>query len=267
MSEQSTPPAIPPPLRPTIPEGTEWSCAACTALNPLVVGVYACSVCETLNNEAVDQLLAIIDPEGLLKAPPPTINPPPEKIVKIADLPPPEECKEFPFHVFDVEYRRRYYRHFLTLNVPSGLEFPPDLIRFVVHYIADGYEKGDIVEARDKFNKWYTAEILDIAEGKVFIHYQGWPSKWDEWIPNSESGDRLAPVLTNTNGQPFSKPPLVPAAPVAQVPQAVPTPVTADPEHIATIMALGFEAEQAIEVLEEFNNDVEQAMNALLDNQ
>jgi ubiquitin carboxyl-terminal hydrolase 4/11/15 len=61
---------------------------------------------------------------------------------------------------------------------------------------------GDLVDAMDKMNRWYESTVRDVKEEKVFIHYNNWPSKWDEWIP--KDSERLAEVHTHTAG-PYKK--------------------------------------------------------------
>jgi hypothetical protein len=43
-------------------------------------------------------------------------------------------------------------------------------------------EVGGFVDCRDKFGKWCEAEILDINNSRVLVHYLAWASKWDETI-------------------------------------------------------------------------------------
>ena len=52
---------------------------------------------------------------------------------------------------------------------------------------------GDVVDVRDVYQKWYQADILAVnaADNSVLVHYQGWHTKWDEWI--STNTDRFAP--------------------------------------------------------------------------
>jgi len=57
---------------------------------------------------------------------------------------------------------------------------------------------NDELDAQDSQNKWYMANIRDVKEDKVFVHFINWSSKWDEWI--DRSSDRLAPVNTYTTG-------------------------------------------------------------------
>lgn len=48
-------------------------------------------------------------------------------------------------------------------------------------------KKGKIreIDARDKKKNWYPARIitLDQEMNKIKVHFYGWDSRWDEWIP------------------------------------------------------------------------------------
>ena len=39
---------------------------------------------------------------------------------------------------------------------------------------------GDKIDARDTVQKWYVSNVRDVKEGKVFIHFTSWDTKWDE---------------------------------------------------------------------------------------
>ena len=41
---------------------------------------------------------------------------------------------------------------------------------------------GDWVDVKDTNNDWHEAQIAKLKENKAFIHYNGWGSRWDEWI-------------------------------------------------------------------------------------
>ncbi len=49
---------------------------------------------------------------------------------------------------------------------------------------SDGrWTKDDYVEVLDTARKWLPAQVIRISEADdVFVHYDGWSSKWDEWI-------------------------------------------------------------------------------------
>lgn len=43
---------------------------------------------------------------------------------------------------------------------------------------------GQWVDCKDTVNQWLEATVLQVDNdnNRVFIHYNGWPSRWDEWI-------------------------------------------------------------------------------------
>ena len=62
--------------------------------------------------------------------------------------------------------------------------------------IAEQYEVGEWVDAKDTIEQWLEAQVMQLNNGKAYIHYNGWESRWDEWI-DIHSG-RLAPFRTYT---------------------------------------------------------------------
>jgi hypothetical protein len=57
---------------------------------------------------------------------------------------------------------------------------------------------GDRIDAKDKSQLWYEAIVknTDNAKAEVFVHYIGWGTKYDEWIPISS--DRLQLLHSET---------------------------------------------------------------------
>ncbi|CAM9805931.1 unnamed protein product [Chrysoparadoxa australica] len=51
--------------------------------------------------------------------------------------------------------------------------------------------KGSRVDCKDARGLWTPAVVNDIDGTKVFIHYMGWNSRWDEWIDMAVD-DRVA---------------------------------------------------------------------------
>jgi hypothetical protein len=60
---------------------------------------------------------------------------------------------------------------------------------------------GDAVDARDTVGEWIPARLRDRRDRLVFVHYEQWEAKWDEWLPIDS--DRLAPAGSRT-GPPHS---------------------------------------------------------------
>jgi hypothetical protein len=60
--------------------------------------------------------------------------------------------------------------------------------------------KGMWVDVKDTVDQWLEAQIIDVratASGtSVFVHYNGWPSRWDEWIDAQSS--RIQPLRAKT---------------------------------------------------------------------
>ena len=57
---------------------------------------------------------------------------------------------------------------------------------------------GQWLDVKDTVNQWLEATVLEMdgdAE-RFFIHYNGWPPRWDEWI--CWDSDRVAPFRTRT---------------------------------------------------------------------
>jgi len=52
------------------------------------------------------------------------------------------------------------------------------------------YPFGTRVDACDIENKWYAATVLQETEAQVYVRYEGWSSKWNEWI--GKKSTRLA---------------------------------------------------------------------------
>jgi hypothetical protein len=55
---------------------------------------------------------------------------------------------------------------------------------------------GQWLDVKDTVNQWLESTVMDIADGKVLIHYHGWPTRWDEWI--DFDSDRIATFRTRT---------------------------------------------------------------------
>lgn len=56
--------------------------------------------------------------------------------------------------------------------------------------LAGPYQIGDLLQARDKQGQWYPAEILGAKDALYQVHFNGWDSKWDEWL----ASDRLRAI-------------------------------------------------------------------------
>lgn len=55
---------------------------------------------------------------------------------------------------------------------------------------------------RDTIDQWLEAQVMEVRDNKVFIHYNGWGNRWDEWI--DKDSDRIALFRTHTIQNPKS---------------------------------------------------------------
>lgn len=62
------------------------------------------------------------------------------------------------------------------------------------------FEVGQWIDARDTSNDWLEAQILEVGDHDVLVHFDGWASKWDERI--SKSSSRIARFGSNTRNMP-----------------------------------------------------------------
>eukprot|EP01138_Halocafeteria_seosinensis_P014127 gb/GECG01014425.1/.p1 GENE.gb/GECG01014425.1/~~gb/GECG01014425.1/.p1 ORF type:complete len:754 (+),score=74.97 gb/GECG01014425.1/:1-2262(+) len=94
-------------------------------------------------------------------------------------------------------------------HVAYSAEQPHDTYRKYISSLPRSYKpangkprrrflEGQWVDVCDTVQKWLEATIMKISEdgNQAFIHYNGWPERWDEWI-NVDS-PRIAPFRTRT---------------------------------------------------------------------
>ncbi|EGR28209.1 hypothetical protein IMG5_181380 [Ichthyophthirius multifiliis] len=65
-------------------------------------------------------------------------------------------------------------------------------------FIKTKYKVGQWIDVKDTVNQWLEAQIIKISgqEQKLFVHYNGWATRWDEWI--DAKSDRIALFRTHT---------------------------------------------------------------------
>jgi hypothetical protein len=67
---------------------------------------------------------------------------------------------------------------------------------------------GSMLDAQDSMGRWYRARIKQTSNvDGVFVHYIGWPRKWDEWMQRSSA--RLAEVGRHACAVRIFKPPII----------------------------------------------------------
>lgn len=78
------------------------------------------------------------------------------------------------------------YKEDQLCSLTLSRNFEPDFVWRAANpappNLAGPYQRGDILSAQDKEGKWYRSEVLDEKEGRYKVHYNGWDSKWDEWV-------------------------------------------------------------------------------------
>ena len=65
------------------------------------------------------------------------------------------------------------------------------------------YYVGQWVDVKDTVAQWLEATVMALNEDNqtIFIHYNGWPTRWDEWI--DMDSPRVAPFRTRTAHSPL----------------------------------------------------------------
>ena len=89
---------------------------------------------------------------------------------------------------FDIsEYLEGFYQNIITLDNYSNVKkkFDPKVINNpieVFDFSKSTYEIGEWVDVKDTINQWLEAQVLKVQNNKAFVHYNGWGTRWDEWI-------------------------------------------------------------------------------------
>lgn len=62
------------------------------------------------------------------------------------------------------------------------------------------YAVGQWVDVKDTVDQWLEAQVIDLLSTEagltVKVHYNGWPSRWDEWL--DAASPRIQPLRTHT---------------------------------------------------------------------
>eukprot|EP00501_MAST-03F_sp_TOSAG23-6_P000246 GSMAST32.ASY1.ANO1.252.1 assembled CDS len=69
------------------------------------------------------------------------------------------------------------------------------------------FSTGQWLDVKDTVQQWLEATVISCSKTHLYIHYNGWPSRWDEWIPMDSN--RVAPFRTKTrkaSAGPFMSP-------------------------------------------------------------
>ncbi len=105
--------------------------------------------------------------------------------------------------------------------------------------------EGQWLDALDTVGQWLEAVVLRVSpdEGRVFIHYNGWTTRWDEWIDGSSP--RLAPFRSHTVHTPGRRLQPVPMV----IPSNAPIPPPAAESFINVLPAVLAPLSQLLQVL------------------
>jgi hypothetical protein len=64
------------------------------------------------------------------------------------------------------------------------------------------FVKGQWVDVKDTIDQWLEAQVIDLREGQVYLHYNGWGTRWDEWI--DINSNRIRPFRYHTKQTSFN---------------------------------------------------------------
>lgn len=60
---------------------------------------------------------------------------------------------------------------------------------------------GQWVDVKDTIDQWLEAQVINVRDNQVYVHYNGWGTRWDEWI--DMSSDRIMPFRYHTRQSSF----------------------------------------------------------------
>lgn len=82
------------------------------------------------------------------------------------------------------------------------------------------YFEGQWLDVKDTVAQWLEATVMevDLSGRRIFVHYNGWPQRWDEWLPFESA--RVAPFRSMTRHTTTSGRNLLSPEPVTRLPDA-----------------------------------------------
>ena len=60
---------------------------------------------------------------------------------------------------------------------------------------------GDFVDAQDSARKWYEGIVREVTPDTVKVHYFGWGSKWDTFLPRRKGATNSKVRILGSNAQ------------------------------------------------------------------
>ena len=87
---------------------------------------------------------------------------------------------------FDIsEYLEGFYQNLISLDnynkCKNNFSSDKNLIE-VFDFSKSTYEVGEWVDVKDTINQWLEAQVIKVQKDKAYVHYNGWGTRWDEWI-------------------------------------------------------------------------------------
>jgi hypothetical protein len=96
-------------------------------------------------------------------------------------------------------------------SVPERSDTPPERLdslldttpadRDATTSVADNgairsFQAGQWVDVLDTVDQWLEAVVMRVRKDHVYVHYSGWPNRWDEWL--HAGSERLRPFRTRS---------------------------------------------------------------------
>ena len=87
---------------------------------------------------------------------------------------------------FDIsEYLEGFYQNLISLDnfnkCKNNINYDKNIIE-AFDFSKSTYEVGEWVDVKDTINQWLEAQVIKVQNDKAYVHYNGWGTRWDEWI-------------------------------------------------------------------------------------
>ena len=108
---------------------------------------------------------------------------------------------------FDIsEYFEGFYQNLISIDnynkCKTNFNYNNNNIIDVFDFSKSTYEVGEWVDVKDTINQWLEAQVIKVQNNKAYVHYNGWGTRWDEWI--EFSSPRMRNFKTFTLQTPLS---------------------------------------------------------------
>ena len=109
---------------------------------------------------------------------------------------------------FDIsEYYEGFYQNLISLDnynkcKKNFIYNNNNNVIEVFDFSKSTYEVGEWVDVKDTINQWLEAQVIKVQNDKAYVHYNGWGTRWDEWI--EFSSPRMRNFKTYTLQTPLS---------------------------------------------------------------